>query len=71
VVRRDVVAAKCARLAQRCRGGAHGAARYVCRGYAMLDYERVHTEAQTGIPALRTFLVAIAEAAGADPAGPQ
>jgi hypothetical protein len=33
--------------------------------------KRVHTEAQTGIPALRTFLVAIAEAAGADPAGPQ
>ena len=33
-------------------------------GYALLDYGRVHREAQTGIPALRTFLVSITAAAG-------
>jgi uncharacterized protein YutE (UPF0331/DUF86 family) len=33
-------------------------------GYALLDYGRVHREAQAGIPALRTFLVAITAAAG-------
>jgi uncharacterized protein YutE (UPF0331/DUF86 family) len=33
-------------------------------GYALLDYDRVHREAQTGIPALRSFLVAIVAAAG-------
>lgn len=33
-------------------------------GYALLDYERVHREAQSGIPALRSFLVAITTAAG-------
>ena len=33
-------------------------------GYALLDYDRVHREAQAGIPALRTFLLAITGAAG-------
>lgn len=34
----------------------------IAHGYAMLDYERVHREAREGIPALRAFLVAIADA---------
>jgi uncharacterized protein YutE (UPF0331/DUF86 family) len=29
----------------------------IAHGYAMLDYARVHTEAQSGIPALRQFLL--------------
>ena len=33
-------------------------------GYALLDSDRVHREAQTGIPALRAFLAAVAAAAG-------
>lgn len=36
----------------------------IAHGYALLDYDRVHREAQEGIPALRKFLVAITEAAG-------
>jgi uncharacterized protein YutE (UPF0331/DUF86 family) len=36
----------------------------IAHGYAMLDYARVHREAQNGIPALRAFLVAITTAAG-------
>ena len=36
----------------------------IAHGYAMLDHERVHREAQPGIPALRTFLVAVTTAAG-------
>ena len=36
----------------------------IANGYALLDYDRVHREAQTGIPALRTFFLAITEAAG-------
>ena len=36
----------------------------IAHGDAMLDYERVHREAQEGIPALRAFLAAIATAAG-------
>jgi len=36
----------------------------IAHGYALLDYARVHQEAQAGIPALRRFLLAIAEAAG-------
>ena len=36
----------------------------IAHGYALLDYGRVHDEAQTGIPALRRFLLAITEAAG-------
>lgn len=34
----------------------------IAHGYAMLDYDRVHGEAQGGIPALRNFLVAITDA---------
>ena len=36
----------------------------IAHGYAMLDYSRVHREAQDGIPALRAFLAAITTAAG-------
>jgi uncharacterized protein YutE (UPF0331/DUF86 family) len=36
----------------------------IAHGYAPLDYGRVHREAQSGIPALRDFLVAIARASG-------
>lgn len=36
----------------------------IAHGYALLDYARVHREAQHGLPALRDFLVAIARAAG-------
>jgi uncharacterized protein YutE (UPF0331/DUF86 family) len=36
----------------------------IAHGYAMLDYVRVHREAQDGIPALRAFLAAITTAAG-------
>ena len=36
----------------------------IAHGYAMLDYARVHREAQEGIPALRVFLAAITTAAG-------
>jgi uncharacterized protein YutE (UPF0331/DUF86 family) len=36
----------------------------IAHGYALLDYVRVHREAQTGIPALRRFLLAITEVAG-------
>ena len=36
----------------------------IAHGYAMLDYARVHREAQDGVPALRAFLAAITTAAG-------
>jgi uncharacterized protein YutE (UPF0331/DUF86 family) len=36
----------------------------IAHGYALLDYDRVHVEARAGIPSIRTFLVAIATAAG-------
>jgi uncharacterized protein YutE (UPF0331/DUF86 family) len=36
----------------------------IAHGYAMLDYARVHREAQDGIPALRAFLAAVTTAAG-------
>ena len=36
----------------------------IAHGYALLDYGRVHREAQDGIPALRTFLVVIAGVVG-------
>jgi uncharacterized protein YutE (UPF0331/DUF86 family) len=36
----------------------------IAHGYAMLEYERIHSEAQKGIPALRFFLSAVADAAG-------
>jgi uncharacterized protein YutE (UPF0331/DUF86 family) len=51
--------------------GAAGLRNRIAHGSALLEYERVHKEAQTGIPALRTFLVAITEAAGTDRAAPQ
>jgi uncharacterized protein YutE (UPF0331/DUF86 family) len=36
----------------------------IAHGYAMLDYARVHREAQQGIPALRDFLAVVTTAAG-------
>ena len=48
--------------------GAAGLRNRIAHGYALLDYNRVHREAQIGIPALRIFLVAIGEAAAPDPA---
>ena len=36
----------------------------IAHGYAMLDYTRVQGEARAGIPALRTFLDAVAREAG-------
>ncbi len=36
----------------------------IAHGYAMLDYPRVHREAQPGIPAIRDFLAAVTTAAG-------
>lgn len=36
----------------------------IAHGYAMLDYARVHAEAQAGIPALRLFLLQALEAVG-------
>lgn len=36
----------------------------IAHGYAMIDYGRVHQEAQVGVPALRSFLLAITSAAG-------
>ncbi len=44
--------------------GATGLRNRIAHGYAMLDYRRVHSEAQTGIPALRCFLLALTRAAG-------
>jgi uncharacterized protein YutE (UPF0331/DUF86 family) len=36
----------------------------IAHGYAMLEHERIHAEAQAGIPALRKFLSAVSDAAG-------
>lgn len=36
----------------------------IAHGYAMLDYGRVQAESKEGVPALRSFLEAIARAAG-------
>lgn len=44
--------------------GAAGLRNRIAHGYALLDYQRVHREAQPGIPALREFLAAITTAAG-------
>ncbi|MBI4264720.1 MAG: DUF86 domain-containing protein [Acidobacteria bacterium] len=44
--------------------GAVGLRNRIAHGYALLDHERVHQEAQAGIPALRRFLAAAATAAG-------
>lgn len=43
--------------------GATGLRNRIAHGYALLDYDRVYREAQPGIPALRQFLAAIADAA--------
>ena len=43
--------------------GAVGLGNRIAHGYALVDYARVHLEAQRGIPALRSFLAAIAAAA--------
>lgn len=62
----DVLAERAAierETATRLRAAA-GLRNRIAHGYAMLDYERVHREAQEGIPALRAFLAAIATAAG-------
>jgi len=50
-------------LADRLRLAA-GLRNRIAHGYAMLDYRRVQTEAQAGIPALRRFLAAVARDAG-------
>jgi uncharacterized protein YutE (UPF0331/DUF86 family) len=44
--------------------GAAGLRNRIAHGYAMLDYDRVHHEAQTGIPAVHGFLLAVMRAAG-------
>ena len=43
--------------------GAAGLRNRIAHGYALLDYDRVYREAQPGIPAVRQFLAAIADAA--------
>lgn len=43
---------------------ASGLRNRIAHGYAMLDYRRVQTEAQAGIPALRAFLEVVARQAG-------
>lgn len=50
--------------------GAAGLRNRIAHGYALLDYQRIHEEAQTGIPALRRFLAAAFQAAGMDEADP-
>lgn len=35
----------------------------IAHGYAILEHERIHAEAQVGIPALRGFLSAVSDAA--------
>lgn len=50
-------------LADRLRLAA-GLRNRIAHGYAMLDYRRVHAEAQDGVPALRRFLAAVAREAG-------
>ena len=42
---------------------AEGLRNRIAHGYALLDHARVHGESQTGIPALRSFLLAITSAA--------
>ena len=36
----------------------------IAHGYATLDHERLHEEANAGLAAMRAFLIAIADAAG-------
>ena len=35
----------------------------IAHGYALLDYQRMHREAQEGVASLRAFLLAVADAA--------
>lgn len=44
--------------------GAVGLRNRIAHGYAQVDYRRVHQEAVEGIVSLRTFLAAVADAAG-------
>jgi uncharacterized protein YutE (UPF0331/DUF86 family) len=44
--------------------GAVGLRNRIAHGYAMLDYERVHREARSGLPHLRSFLAQVSDAAG-------
>ena len=50
-------------LADRLREGV-GLRNRIAHGYALLDYSRVQAEAQIGIPALRSFLTIVGQAAG-------
>jgi uncharacterized protein YutE (UPF0331/DUF86 family) len=50
-------------LADRLRLAA-GLRNRIAHGYAMLDYRRVQSESQAGIPALRRFLAAVTREAG-------
>lgn len=44
--------------------GAVGLRNRIAHGYALLDYRRLHDEAQSGIVSLRAFLKAVATVAG-------
>jgi uncharacterized protein YutE (UPF0331/DUF86 family) len=46
--------------------GAVGLRNRIAHGYAMLDSRRMFAEASPGIPALRSFLLAVTRAAGLD-----
>ncbi len=50
-------------LATRLREGV-GLRNRIAHGYALLDYGRVQSEALIGIPALRSFLAVVGQAAG-------
>jgi uncharacterized protein YutE (UPF0331/DUF86 family) len=50
-------------LADRLREGV-GLRNRIAHGYALLDYGRVQSEALVGIPALKSFLLAVGQAAG-------
>lgn len=50
-------------LADRLREGV-GLRNRIAHGYALLDYGRVQAEALAGIPAIRSFLVLVGQAAG-------
>lgn len=50
-------------LADRLREGV-GLRNRIAHGYALLDYQRVRTEALAGIPALRSFLASVGHEAG-------
>lgn len=44
--------------------GAAGLRNRIAHGYGDIDHERIHAEAADGVRALRTFLLAVANAAG-------